>query len=83
MFLNRKELKEQRDRLQKRKEEMGINHNYKESEYKNELVNLINMFQASNDLEAKEDIANQIIALRGELPLDIKMELESLRAPKR
>ncbi len=82
-MFDRKKLEIERDKLQKQKEEMGINRDYRESEYKNELLNLINSFEMSDDLSVKEDIAEQIIALRGDLPLDIKMELESLRNPKR
>ena len=82
-MFKRKELESEKESLQNLKEQMGINKQYRENEYENQLANLTNMFRMSDDLSVKEDIANQIIALRGELPLDIKMELESLRAPKR
>ena len=78
-MFKRNELEKEKESLQSLKEQMGINKQYKENEYENQLVNLINEFRMSEDLSAKEDIANQIVALRGELPLDIKMELDSLK----
>ena len=62
---------------------MGISREYKENNYENQLANLTNMFRMSNDLSVKEDIANQIVALRGELPLDIRMELDSFKSSMR
>ena len=82
-MFKRKELESEKESLQSLKEQMGINKQYKENEYENQLVNLINEFRMSDDLSVKEDIANQIIALRGELPLDIKMELDSLKSSMR
>ncbi len=82
-MFKRKELEKEKESLQNLKEQMGINREYKENNYENQLVNLINMFRMSEDLAVKEDIANQIVALRGELPLDIKMELDSLKSSMR
>ncbi len=82
-MFKRKELESEKESLQSLKEQMGINKQYRENEYENQLANLTNMFRMSDDLNVKEDIANQIIALRGELPLDIKMELDSLKSSMR
>ena len=82
-MFKRKELESEKESLQNLKEQMGINKQYRENEYENQLANLTNMFRMSDDLSVKEDIANQIIALRGELPLDIKMELDSLKSSMR
>ena len=82
-MFKRKELEKEKESLQSLKEQMGISKQYKENEYENQLVNLINEFRMSEDLSVKEDIANQIINLRGELPLDIKMELDSLKSSMR
>ena len=78
-MFERKKLEKEKKSLQSIKEQMGININkeYKENNYENQLANLTTMFRMSNDLSVKEDIANQIVALRGELPLDIRMELDS------
>ncbi len=80
-MFERKKLEKEKKSLQSIKEQMGININkeYKENNYENQLANLTTMFRMSNDLSVKEDIANQIVALRGELPLDIRMELDSFK----
>ena len=78
-MFERKELEKEKKSLQSIKEQMGISREYKENNYENQLANLTNMFRMSNDLSVKEDIANQIVALRGELPLDIRMELDSFK----
>ena len=84
-MFERKKLEKEKKSLQSIKEQMGININkeYKENNYENQLANLTNMFRMSNDLSVKEDIANQIVALRGELPLDIRMELDSFKSSMR
>ena len=84
-MFERKELEKEKKSLQSIKEQMGININkeYKENNYENQLANLTTMFRMSNDLSVKEDIANQIVALRGELPLDIRMELDSFKSSMR
>lgn len=82
-MFERKELEKEKKSLQSIKEQMGISREYKENNYENQLANLTNMFRMSNDLSVKEDIANQIVALRGELPLDIRMELDSFKSSMR
>ena len=82
-MFERKKLEKEKKSLQSIKEQMGISREYKENNYENQLANLTNMFRMSNDLSVKEDIANQIVALRGELPLDIRMELDSFKSSMR
>ena len=82
-MFERKELENEKKSLQSIKEQMGISREYKENNYENQLANLTNMFRMSDDLSIKEDIANQIVALRGELPLDIKMELDNFKSSMR
>ena len=80
---NRNDLESKKQSLEEMKKQMGINKEYRENNHQNELIDLVNSFRASDDLAVKEEIAEKIVALRGELPLDIQMELNSLKAPKR
>lgn len=84
MFFNKKkDLENKKKILQATKEQMGVNHGYTESNYQNKMMELMKIFRESDDIEVKEDIANQIIALRGELPTEIQMELNSLKGHRK
>ena len=83
MIFNRKDLENRKKVLEATKEQMGINHQYKESKYQNKMVELINRFRMAETLEEKENIADEMVELRGNIPTEIQMELNSLRSPKR
>ncbi len=81
----RKALMEKKEALKATKEQMGVFVGYKEpSVQESQFKTLINNFHMADNLEEKLSIASEIEALKGELPIDLQMEIDMLRnGPKR